>query len=81
MVPDSVEIIHRFHPMFGERLEVLGRERRGGRACLRCAGGPLGSMVVPVDWTDQAAAAASGPLTYEVLVELAAAVRAVTGSR
>lgn len=47
--------------------------------CLRCAGGPLGSMVVAVDWTDEAAAAASGPLTYEVLVELAAAVRAVTG--
>jgi len=74
-----VVITHRFHPMFGERLEVLGRERRGGRAWLRCAGGPLGSMVVPVEWTDQAAPGASEPLTYGVLVELAAAVRAITG--
>jgi hypothetical protein len=74
-----VVITHRFHPMFGDRLAVLGGERRGGRACLRCAGGPLGSMVVPVAWTDQAPPAASTPLTYEVLVGLAAAVRAMTG--
>ena len=72
-------ITHRFHPMFGARLEVMGRERRGGRACLRCVGGPLGSLVVPVEWTDLVAPVTSAPLTYEVLVELAAAVRAITG--
>jgi len=74
-----VVITHRFHPMSGERLEVLGRERRGGRVCLRCVGGPLGSLVVPVEWTDLAAPAESQPLTCEVLVEVAAAVRAITG--
>ena len=73
-------ITHRFHPLFGERLEVVGRERRGGRAYLRCVGGPLGSMSVPTEWTDQAAAAALTPLTFEVLVELAEAVRAITGA-
>ena len=72
-------ITHRFHPMFGARLEVLGRERRGGRACLRCVGGPLGSLAVPVEWTDLAAPAASAPLTYDVLIELAATVGAITG--
>jgi hypothetical protein len=40
----------------------------------------LGSLLLPLVWTDRGPAAASMPLSYEVLVELAAVVSAV-GSR
>jgi len=45
---------------------------------VRCLGGRLGSISVPVEWTERAATASSGRLTYEGLVELAAAA---TGMR
>ncbi|MDQ6616427.1 MAG: Y4bD/Y4pK family protein [Actinomycetota bacterium] len=70
-------VTHPFHPLNGQRLEVLGRERRGGKPCLRCVGGPLGVVVVPAAWTDQCGGPAACRLTYEVLAELAAAVAAV----
>ena len=44
---------------------------------LSCEGGPLGSLMVPLNWTDRWPAGASTPLTYEVLVELAEVVAAV----
>ncbi|MBV9313211.1 MAG: hypothetical protein JO100_05575 [Pseudonocardia sp.] len=44
---------------------------------LSCEGGPLGSLMVPVGWTDRAAAGEGTPLTYEVVVELAEVVSAV----
>jgi hypothetical protein len=70
-------ITHPFHPLAGQPVEVVGRERRGGRACFRCLGGPLGTIVVPAEWTDRAEPVAGSRLTYEVLVELAAAAAAI----
>ena len=43
-----------------------------------CEGGPLGTVMLPLVWTDRGPGAASMPLSYEVLVELAAAVSAIT---
>lgn len=43
-----------------------------------CEGGPLGSLLLALAWTDRGPAAAPMPLSYEVLVELAAVVSAVT---
>jgi hypothetical protein len=44
---------------------------------LSCEGGPLGSLMLPLSWTDRGPASAAAPLTYEVLAELAAVVSAV----
>ncbi len=43
-----------------------------------CEGGLLGSVMLPLAWTDRGIAAAGGPLTYEVLIDLAAVVSAVS---
>ena len=55
---------------------LFERKVAGGRA-VSCEGGPLGSLMLPLAWTDRGGAAADGPLTYEVLVSLAAEISAV----
>lgn len=70
-------ITHPFHPLAGQVVQVVGRERRGARFCFRCIGGPSGTVVVPAEWTDRTEQRAQTRLTYEVLVELAAAAAAV----
>jgi hypothetical protein len=77
-VPESfVTVTHPFHPLSGQRLRVLfGRKLAGGLA-VSCEGGPLGSLMLPLAWTDRGCVAADGPLTYEVLVSLAAEISAV----
>ena len=47
------------------------------KVAVSCEGGPLGSLMVPLAWTDRGAAAADAPLTYEVLIELAGVVSAI----
>ena len=46
-----------------------------------CEGGPAGTVVLPVAWTDRGKPAAPRALGYEELVELAALVRALTTRR
>ena len=36
-----------------------------------------GHLMVPLEWTDRGPAAAGAPLTYEVLIDLAAVLAAV----
>jgi uncharacterized protein DUF5372 len=72
-----VLVTHPFHPLAGQRVEVLARTRRGGAGYLRCAGGPLGMMTIPAGWTGPAERPAGTRLTYEALAELAAAVAAI----
>src|SRR5438876_6203587 len=77
-VPESfVTVTHPFHPLSGQRLRVLFERRLAGGVAVSCEGGPLGSLMLPVTWTDRGAPAADAPLTYEVLIELAGAVSAV----
>jgi hypothetical protein len=71
-------VTHPFHPLSGQRLRVLFERKTPDGLAVSCEGGPLGSVMMPLAWTDRAPAAASGPLTYEVLIELAAAVAAVS---
>jgi len=56
---------------------VLFERRLAGGLAVSCEGGPLGSLMLPLAWTDRGPAAARGPLTYEVLAELAGAISAV----
>jgi hypothetical protein len=73
-------VTHPFHPLFGQRVEVLRvRRHRAGRLYV-CDGGVLGSLTLPEDATDRGSEPAERPLSFEVLVELAAVVAAVGGS-
>ena len=69
---------HPFHPLSGQRLRVLFERKTPDGPAVSCEGGPLGSVMLPLPWTDRAPAAAGGPLTYEVLADLAAVVAAVS---
>ena len=68
---------HPFHPLSGQRLRVLFERKLPGGLAVSCEGGPLGSLMVPLAWTDRGLPAADAPLTYEVLIELAGVVSAV----
>src|SRR6266498_3494269 len=77
-VPGSfVTVTHPFHPLAGQRLRVLFERKLAGGLAVSCEGGPLGSLMLPLAWTDRGPAAAHAPLTYEVLAELAGAISAV----
>jgi hypothetical protein len=70
-------VTHPFHPLRGERLEVLYVRREAGGRVYVCDGGRFGGVSLPEDATDRGAAPADGPLTWEVLVELAGVVAAL----
>jgi hypothetical protein len=57
---------------------VLFERKLAGGVAVSCEGGPLGSLMVPLAWTDRGSAAADAALTYEVLIDLAAVVSAIT---
>jgi hypothetical protein len=70
-------VTHPFHPLCGQRLDVL-RVRRDltGRLYV-CDGGVLGSVVLREEATDRGLEPAGRPLSLAVLVELAALVAAL----
>lgn len=57
---------------------MLFERKSADGVALSCEGGPLGSLMVPVSWTDRGPEGAAMPLTYEVLVDLAEVISAVT---
>ncbi len=67
---------HPFHPLSGQRLRVLFERKLPSGLAVSCEGGPLGSVMLPLAWTDRGLAAAGAPLTYEVLIGLAAVIEA-----
>ena len=46
-----------------------------------CEGGPLGTVMLPMAWTDRGEPAAERALGYEELIELAALVHVLTTRR
>jgi hypothetical protein len=56
---------------------VLFERKLPGGLAVSCEGGPLGSLMLPLAWTDRGPEPAAAPLSYEVLADLAAAVSAV----
>lgn len=72
---------HPFHPLSGQRLRVLFERKTPGGLAVSCEGGPLGSVMLPLAWTDRGPAAADCPLTYEVLADAAAVISAVRARR
>ena len=74
-------VTHPFHPLVGQRLDVLRVRRHGGVRLYVCDGGVLGSAVLAEDATDRGPEAAGQRLSVEVLVELVALVAALGGGR
>ena len=74
-------VLHPFHPLSGQRLRVLFERKVAGGLAVSCEGGPLGSLLVPLAWTDRGVPAADAPLTFEVLIELAGVISAISPRR
>ena len=74
-------VTHPFHPLCGERLEVLSAGRLGGSRVYVCDGGALGGIALVEEATDRGPGPAERPLTFDVLAGLAAVVAALGGSR
>ena len=72
-------VTHRFHPLFGERLEVLYVRREAVVRVYVCDGGGGRNVALDEAATDRGPEAAGRPLTFEALVELAAVVAALGG--
>jgi hypothetical protein len=72
-------VTHPFHPLSGQRLRVLFERKLPSGLAVSCEGGPLGSVMLPLAWTDRGPGAADGPLTYEVLIGLAEVISAADG--
>lgn len=72
---------HPFHPLAGLRLRVLFERKLADGLAVSCEGGPLGSVMVPLAWTDRRPVASDGSLTYEALADHAAVVVAVSARR
>jgi hypothetical protein len=72
-------IIHPFHPLSGQRLEVEGQQRPNGKLQYRCTvvTGPGNTVVVPAEWTDRCPVEGDARLSYERLAELAGVVAAI----
>ena len=77
----SLVVTHPFHPLRGERLEVLFVRRIGTGRIYVCEGGPLGSVALPEDATDRGAGPADRPLSIEVLAALVALVAELGGEQ
>jgi hypothetical protein len=73
-----VVVTHPFHPLIGQRLEVLYVKRRGAHEVFVSAGGLGGQVTLPRSWTDRGALA-SQRLSVEGLSDLVAATRAIGG--
>ena len=74
-----VIVTHPFHPLNGQRLEILYAKRRGAATVFVCAGGFSGQMTLPQAWTDRGEPPGPGRLSAEGLTALGAATRAVQG--
>ena len=74
-----VIVTHPFHPLNGQRLEILYAKRRGAATVFVCAGGFSGQMTLPEPWTDRGEPPGTGRLSTEGLAALGAATRALQG--
>jgi hypothetical protein len=76
---DSLVVTHPFHPLSGRRLDVLFVRREAGTRVYVCDAGTGRNVTLPEAATDHGPAPAERPLTFEVLVALAAVIAAVSG--
>lgn len=70
-------VTYPFHPLVGQRVEVLYSKCRGGVQVLVCDAGRGATVTVPVTWTDRGPAAEDHYLCVDGLVELHVLVNAL----
>jgi Family of unknown function (DUF5372) len=74
-------VTHPFHPLFGQRLEVLYVRRCADGLRFVCDGGRLGGVSLREEATDRGPEPADRPLTVEVLVGLVGVIAAIADGR
>ena len=73
----SLVVTHPFHPLRGKQLNILFERKLGEGRLYVCEGGALGTIGLSAGWTSLSEPAAERALTLEVLVALAAMVKAL----
>lgn len=71
--------MHPFHPLKGQRLEVLYAKRRGADTVFVCSGGVSGQITLPQGWTDRGERPEAGRLSADGLAALDTLVRSMRG--
>ena len=74
-------VTHPFHPLRGRRLEVLLERRCGGVRVFVCDAGDGRNLELAEDATDRGLVSGERPLSFEVLVGLAAVVAAIASGK
>jgi len=74
-----VVVTHPFHPLRGQRLEVLYAKRRGADTVFVCSGGVSGQITLPLAWTDRGDLPLPRRLSAEGLAAAGALTRALRG--
>ncbi|MEX5713922.1 DUF5372 family protein [Parafrankia sp. FMc6] len=74
---DSLLVVHPFHALRGQRLEVLFAKRWAGGTLFVCARPGSGQVGLPAAWTDRGPAAEHGRLSVDGLAALGAVTRAL----
>lgn len=72
-------VTHPFHPLNGQRLEVLYVKRRGADTVFVCSGGVSGQITLPRAWTDRGEAPVARRLSAEGLAGLDTLARSLRG--
>ena len=74
-----VVVTHPFHPLNGQRLEVLYVKRRDAGVVFVCSGGFSGQITLPQAWTDRGEPPLACRLSAEGLAALDTLSRAIVG--
>jgi hypothetical protein len=74
-----VVVTHPFHPLKGQRLEVLYAKRRGAEVVFVCAGGVSGQITLLQSWTDRGEQPVARRLSAEGLAGLDTLARSLRG--
>jgi Family of unknown function (DUF5372) len=77
----SLVVMHPFHPLRGRRLEVLLERRCGAGRVFVCERRRGRNVELAVDATDRGLVTGERPLSFGVLVGLAAVVAAIGGGK
>src|SRR5215207_3596925 len=72
-----VVVTHPFHPLNGQRLEVLYVKRRVEATVFVCSGGVSGQITLPSSWTNRGQPAGRHRLSVQGLAELLVTTRAI----
>ncbi|WP_322769507.1 DUF5372 family protein, partial [Frankia sp. Cr1] len=74
---DFLVVVHPFHALRGQRLEVLFSKRWSGGTLFVCARPDSGQVTLPAGWTDRGPSAEDGRLSVDGLAVLSALTRAL----